>query len=225
MGYPRYPRYNSGGNMRLYGERVEPLMFNDEYFPQRRLNRKKSALLWASLILIILVMAVLTWYFLPKTYGEIVDDKEVYLANGPFTIMVELGLDEYWHVKSWTDTPGTGFNVTLIGYPIVEGTEMEIAENDFFAYTWTLNLDSSGTYELNEFDLKIPRSSSKWIFNIFIEGHGSIHLLITKFDRYSFYMFFIPDMIGSIVIVIIIILILKQKKSYEMNTYSLIDMQ
>jgi len=224
MGYPRKPRYDSGGNMRLYGELAGPLMFRNEYFPQRKRSRNKSALLWASLILIILVMAVLTCYFLPKTYGEIVDDKEVYPANGPFTIIVELGQDEYWHVKSWTDNQGTSFNVTLTGHPIVEGTGMEIAENDFFTCTWTVNLDSSGTYESNEFDLKMPQSSSKWVFNIFIEGHGSIHLMITKFDKYSFYMFFIPDLIGSIVIVMIIILLLKQGKNYEMNIYNAADL-
>ena len=224
MGYPRKPRYDSGSNMRVYGERVEPLMFRNEYFPQRKLNRNKSALLWASLTLIILVMAVLTWYFLPKTYGEIVDDKEVYPANGPFTIIVKLGRDEYWHVKSWTDTQRTSFNVTLTGHPIIKGREMEIIENDVFTCTWTMNMDSSSAYESKEFDLKIPQSSSKWIFNIFIKGHGSIHLMITKFDKYSFYMFFIPDLIGSIAIVTIIILILKQRKNYEMNIYNAADL-
>jgi len=180
-------------------------------------------LLWASLILMILVMAVLTCYFLPKTYGEIVGDKEVYPSNGPFTIIVELGLDEYWHVKSWTDTEGTNYDVTLTGHPIVEGGPETILANDSFTYNWIVSLNSPSTYFAHEFDLKIPQSSygNKWIFNILIEGHGSIHITITKFDRHNFYMFFIPDVIGSVTIFAIIILIVKQRTKLETSAYQL----
>jgi len=205
-------------------------MINDEYASKpetlkepvrapEELNTDKSALLIACMIAVLLVMAILTSYYFPRTYGEIVGCKEVYPGNKPFTFIVELGLDEYWHVKSWTDTEGTNFNVTLTGYPIIGGSETEILENNSFTYTWTLSLNSPSTYVSDEFDLKIPRSSSKWTFNILIEGYGSIHVTITKFDRHNFYMFFIPDVIGTVIIFVIIILIVKQKTKLETNTY------
>lgn len=205
-------------------------MINDEYASKpetlkepvrapEELNTDKSALLIACMIAVLLVMAILTSYYFPRTYGEIVGCKEVYPGNKPFTFIVELGLDEYWHVKSWTDTEGTNFNVTLMGYPIIGGSETEILENNSFTYSWTLSLNSPSTYVSDEFDLKIPRSSSKWTFNILIEGYGSINILITKFDRHNFYMFFIPDVIGTVIIFVIIILIVKQKTRLETNTY------
>jgi len=205
-------------------------MINDEYASKpetlkepvrapEELNTDKSALLIACMIAVLLVMAILTSYYFPRTYGEIVGCKEVYPGNKPFTFIVELGLDEYWHVKSWTDTEGTNFNVTLTGYPIIGGSETEILENNSFTYSWTLSLNSPSTYVSDEFDLKIPRSSSKWTFNILIEGYGSINILITKFDRHNFYMFFIPDVIGTVIIFVIIILIVKQKTRLETNTY------
>jgi len=201
-------------------------MTNDEYAPQpemlkepRELNRHKSALLIVCMIAVLLVMAILTSYYFPRTYGEIVSCKEIYPGNKPFTFIVELGLDEYWRVKSWTDTEGTNYNVTMAGHPIIERSETEILENKSFACSWTLNLNSPSTYVSDEFDLKIPRSSPKWIFNILIEGHGSIHIMITKFDRHNFYMFFIPDVIGTVIIFAIIILIVKQKTKLETNVY------
>jgi len=201
-------------------------MTNDEYVSQpemlkepRELKRHKSALLIVCMIAVLLVMVALTSYYFPRTYGEIVGCKEIYPGNKPFTFIVELGIDEYWHVKSWTDTEGTNYNVTMAGHPLIEGSETEILENNSFTCSWTLNLNSPSTYVSDEFDLKIPRNSSKWIFNILIEGHGSIHILITKFDRHNFYMFLITDVIGVMIIFVIIILIVKQKTKLETNVY------
>lgn len=203
-------------------------MTNDEYAFQPKiwkepsgLNRRKAAFLIVCMIAVFLVMAVLTSYYFPRTYGEIVGCKEIYEGNTPFTFIVELGLDEYWRVKSWTDTQGTNYNVTMTGHPIVEGAETEILENNFFTYRWMLSLHNPSTYVSDEFDLKIPRISSKWIFNILIEGYGSIHILITKFDRYNFYMFFIPDVIGTMIIFVIIILIVKRKTKLWTKNYQL----
>ena len=205
-------------------------MINDEYTFQpktlkesvrasEKLNRDKSALLITCMIAVLLVMVALTIYYFPRTYGEIVGCKEIYPGNKPFTFVVELGQDEYWHVKSWTDTEGTNYNVTITGHPIIEGSETDILENNSFTYSWMLSLNSPSTYVSDEFDLKIPRSSSKWIFNILIEGHGSIHILIRKFDRHNFYMFLIPDVIGAMILFVIIILIVKQKTKLETNVY------
>ena len=201
-------------------------MINNEYTLQRKLKRNNSALLGAFVIVLILVMVVLTCFFLPKTYGEIVSCKEIYPASGPFTFIVELGQDEHWHVKSWTDTEGTNYNVTLTGYPVLmEGSEVSILEDNCFIYKWTLSLNSSDTYHSYEFDLKMPSGSqNKWMFDLLIEGHGSIHITITKFDRHNFYMFFIPDLIGSLVLFVIIFLIIRQRKiavnaEYERNWF------
>lgn len=185
------------------------------------LNRDKLALSGACVIAVLLVMAVLTTYYLPKAHGEILSCKEFYPGNKPFTFKVELGPDEYWHVKSWTDHERTNYDVTLTGHPIVEeGSETTLA-SDSFTYNWKLSLNSPGTYFAHEFDLKIPQTSygNKWIFNILIEGHGSIDITITKFDRHNFYMFFIPDVVGSVIISVIIILIVKRRTKLETNAY------
>jgi len=207
-------------------------MNNNEYASQRRtlrepvrlpgeLNRGKLALLGACVIAVLLVMTVLTSYYLPKTYGEIVSGKEFYPGNKPFTFRVELGLDEYWHVRSWTDTEGTNYDVTLTGHPVVDdGSETTLA-NDSFTYNWTLSLNSPSAYFAYEFDLKIPQSSygNKWIFNILVEGYGSIYITIGKFDRHNFYMFFIPGVIGTVIISVTIILIVKHRIKMETNVY------
>ncbi len=214
--------------MRLVGSPMK----NNEYASQHamfrepvrlsgELKRDKSALLGAFVIVTLLVMVLMTTYYLPKTYGEILSCKEFYPGNEPFTFRVEVGSDEYWHVKSWTDKEGTNYNVTLTGHPIVEeGSETTLA-SDSFTYNWRLGLNSPSTYSAHEFDLKIPQASygNKWIFNILIEGHGSIHITITKFDRHNFYMFFIPDVIGIVIISVIIILIVKHRIKLETNAY------
>jgi hypothetical protein len=207
-------------------------MNNKEYVSQRKrlrqpvrlpeeLKRDRLALLGACVIAILLAMTVLTSCYLPKTHGEILSCKEFYPGNKPFTFRVELGPDEYWHVKSWTDTEGTNYNVTLTGHPIVEEYPEEVLARDSFTYNWKLSLDSHQTYFAHEFDLKIPQISdgNKWIFDILIEGHGGIHITITKFDRHNFYMFFIPDVIGSLIISVIIILIVKQTIKSEIIPY------
>ena len=196
-----------------------PRTFREPVRLPGELNR--NSLLGALIIMVLLVMVILTSYYLPKTYGEIVSRKEFYPGNKPFTFRVELGPDEYWHVKSWTDHEGTNYNVTLTGHPIVEEESETILASDSFTYNWKLSLDSPSTYFAHEFDLKIPQTSygNKWMFNILIEGHGSIHIIITKFDRHNFYMFFIPGVIGSVIISVIIILILKQRIKLETNAY------
>ena len=206
-------------------------MNNNEYTSQLKtlrepvrlpgeLNRDKLALLGACVIVVLLVMAILTSYYLPKTYGEIVSCKELYPGNKPFTFRVELGLDEYWHVKSWTDIEGTNYCITLTGHPVIEEDPETIANNSF-TYNWTLSLNSPSAYSAYEFDLKIPQSSygNKWIFNILVEGHGGIHITITKFNSHNFHMFFIPDVIGTVIISVIIILIVKHKIKMETNVY------
>lgn len=207
-------------------------MNNNGYVSQRKrlrqpvrlpeeLKRDRLALLGACVIAILLVMTVLTSYYLPKTYGEILSCKEFYPSNKPFTFRVELGPDEYWHVKSWTDTEGTNYNVTLAGHPIVEEDPETTLASDSFTYNWKLSLNSPSSYSAHEFDLKIPQISdgNKWIFDILIEGHGSIHITITKFDGHNFYMFLIPDVIGTVIISVIIISIVKQRTKSETNTY------
>ncbi|MCK4474286.1 hypothetical protein KAU30_00480 [Candidatus Bathyarchaeota archaeon] len=207
-------------------------MNNNGYVSQRKrlrqpvrlpeeLKRDRLALLGACVIAILLVMTVLTSYYLPKTYGEILSCKEFYPSNKPFTFRVELGPDEYWHVKSWTDTEGTNYNVTLAGHPIVEEDPETTLASDSFTYNWKLSLNSPSSYSAHEFDLKIPQISdgNKWIFDILIEGHGSIHITITKFDGHNFYMFLIPDVIGTVIISVIIISIVKQRTESETNTY------
>lgn len=211
---------------------VENTMNNNGYVSQRKtlrepirlsegLNRDKSALLGACVIAILLVMTVLTSYYLPKTYGEILSCKESYPGNKPFTFSVELGPDEYWHVKSWTDTEGTNYNVILTGHPIVEEDPETTLGKASFTYNWNLSLNSPQTYSAHEFDLEIPQISdgNKWIFNILIEGHGSIHITITKFDGHNFFMFLVPDVIGTVIISVIIISIVKQRTKMETNTY------
>jgi len=185
------------------------------------MKRDRLALLGACVIAILLVMTVLTSYYLPKTYGEILSCNEFYPSNKPFTFRVELGSDEYWHVKSWTDTEGTNYNVTLAGQPIVEENPEKTLTSDSFTYNWKLSLNSPSSYSAHEFDLKIPQISdgNKWIFDILIEGHGSIHITITKFDGHNFYMFLIPDVIGTVIISVIIISIVKQRTKSETNTY------
>lgn len=207
-------------------------MNNNGYVSQRKrlrqpvrlpeeLKRDRLALLGACVIAILLVMTVLTSYYLPKTYGEILSCKEFYPSNKPFTFRVELGPDEYWHVKSWTDTEGTNYNVTLAGHPIVEEDPETTLASDSFTYNWKLSLNSPSSYSAHEFDLKIPQISdgNKWIFDILIEGHGSIHITITKFDGHNFYMFLIPDVIGTVIISVIIISIVKKRTKSETNTY------
>ena len=211
---------------------VENAMNNNGYVSQRKTSREpirlpeemkrdRLALLGACVIAILLVMTVLTSYYLPKTYGEILSCKEFYPGNKPFTFSVELGPDEYWHVKSWTDTEGTNYNVTLTGHPIVEETPETTLGKASFTYNWNLSLNSHQTYSAHEFDLEIPQISdvNKWIFDILIEGHGSIHITITKFDGHNFYMFLIPDVIGTVIISVIIISIVKQTTKSETNTY------
>jgi hypothetical protein len=212
---------------------VENAMINNEYAFQRKtlrkpirlsggeLNRDKLALPGACVIAVLLVMTVLTSCYLPKTYGEILGCKEFYLGNKPFTFRVELGPDEYWHVKSWTDTEGTNYNVTLTGHPIVEEYPEMVLASDSFTCNWKLSLNSPQTYFAHEFDLKIPLISegNKWIFDILIEGHGGIHITITKFDKHNFYMFFVPDVVGTLIIIVIIILIVKQRTRLEINPY------
>jgi hypothetical protein len=207
-------------------------MNNNEYISQRKrlrqfvrlpeeMKRDRLPLLGACVIAILLVMTVLTSCYLPKTHGEILSCKEFYPGNKPFTFRVELGPDEYWHVKSWTDTEGTNYNVTLTGHPIVEEYPETSLTSDSFTYNWKLSLNSHQTYFAHEFDLKIPLISegNKWIFDILIEGHGGIHITITKFDRHNFYMFFIPDVIGSLIISVIIISIVKQTTKSEIIPY------
>ncbi len=203
-------------------------MRNNEYASQHlvlreairllgRLKRGRSALLGAFVIVTLLVMSLLTTYYLPKTYGEIVSCNEVYPGNKPFTFRVELGSDEYWHVKSWTDKEGTNYDVALTGHPIAEEDPEMTLINSSFSYNWTLSLNSPSTHFAYEFDLKVPQSSygNKWIFNILVEGYGSIYITIAKFDRHNFFMFFIPDVIGAVIIFGIIILIFKQKMNLE----------
>jgi hypothetical protein len=188
--------------------------------PSGELKRDNLALPWACVIVVLLVMTILTSCYLPKTYGEILNCKEFYLGNEPFTFSVELGPDEYWHVKSWTDTEGTNYSVTLTGHPIVGECPETVLASDSFTYNWKLSLNSHQTYFAHEFDLKIPQTcGNKWIFNILIEGHGGIHITITKFDRHNFYMFFIPDLIGTLIISVIIISIVKQRTKLEINPY------
>lgn len=207
-------------------------MNNNEYASQLKtlrepvrlpgeLNRDKLALLGACVIVMLLVLAVLTSYYLPKTYGEILSCKEFYPGNKPFTFWVELGLDEYWHVKSWTDTEGTNYNVTLTGHPVVEEEPETTLANNSFTYNWTLSLNSPSAYFAHEFDLKIPQSSygNKWIFNILVEGHGSIYITIRKFDRHNFYMFFIPDVIGTVILSVIIIIVVKRRTKWKIDAY------
>jgi hypothetical protein len=204
----------------------------NEYSPQKRtlrvlvrlmekLSGDKLAFLGACLLAVLLAMTVLTSYYLPKTYGEIVSAKEFYPANKPFTFMVELGSEEYWRVKSWTDTKGTEYDVTLTGHPFDKENPETTLLNNSFTYSWTLSLNSSNKYFAYEFNLKIPQSpyGNKWVFNILVEGHGSIYIIIRKFDRNNFHMFFIPDVIGTVVISVIIILIIKQRIRLETNVY------
>jgi len=205
---------------------------SNAYFSQKRtlkesirlmekLNGGKLALLGACLIAVLLAMLILTSYYLPKTYGEIVSCKEFYPVNKPFTFMVELGSEEYWHVKSWTDTEGTKYDITLTGHPFDKENPETSLLNNSFIYSWTLSLNSSNNYFAYEFNLKIPQSpyGNKWVFNILVEGHGSIYISIRKFDRHNFHMFFIPDVIGTVVISVIIILMVKQRIKFETNVY------
>ena len=205
---------------------------NNEYSSQRRtlresirlmekLNGDKLALLGACLIAVLLVMLILTSYYLPKTYGEIVSCKEVYPVNKPFTFIVELGSDEYWLVKSWTGTEGTKYDVTLTGHPFDKENPETTLLNNSFTYSWTLSLSPFNEYFAYEFSLKIPQSSygNKWVFNILVEGYGSIYITIRKFDTHNFHMFFVPDVIGTVVISVIIILIVKQRTKLETNVY------
>jgi len=158
-------------------------------------------------------MVILTIHYYPKTYGNIVNHKETYSGNKPLSFKAELGLDKDWHIETWTDQEGTNYNVSLIGYPIVEGSEPEVSDTSSFTYSWNLILKTPSTFLAHEFDLKIPWNSygNKWMFNLLIEGHGAFHITITKFDRHSFYMFFIPDVVGGVIILTIIIWIVKQK--------------
>lgn len=186
-----------------------------------KLNGGKLALLGACLIAVLLAMLILTSYYLPKTYGEIVSYNEFYPVNKPFTFMVELGSEEYWHVKSWTDTEGTKYDITLTGHPFDKENPETSLLNNSFIYSWTLSLNSSNKYFAYDFNLKIPQSpyGNKWVFNILVEGHGSIYISIRKFDRHNFHMFFIPDVIGTVVISVIIIFIVKRRIKFETNVY------
>ena len=177
------------------------------------LSRYRSALPYAVIVVVLLIMGILTAYYYPKTWGRIVDHKETYPGDRPFSFKVELGLDEDWHIKSWTDQEGTNFNVSLIGYPLVEGSEPEMSPTSCFTYNWKLRLEAPSTYSAYEFDLKVPWNphGNKWMFNLLLEGHGAFQITITKFDRHSFYMFFIPDIVGSVIILAIITWIVKQK--------------
>lgn len=177
------------------------------------LSRYRSGLPYVIIVAVLLIMVILTAYYYPKAYGRIVDHKETYPGNRPFSFKAELGLDEDWHIKTWAGQQGTNFNVSLIGYPLVEGSEPEILTTSCFTYNWKLLLEAPSTYSVYEFNLKVPWNSygNKWMFKLLIEGHGAFHIIITKFDRQSFYMFFVPDVVGSVIILAIIIWIVKQK--------------
>ena len=152
------------------------------------LSRYRSTLPYVSIVAVFLIMVILTIHYYPQTYGNIVNHKETYPGNKPLSFKAELGLDEDWHIETWTDQEGTNYNVSLIGYPIVEGSEPEVSDTSSFTYSWDLILKAPSTFLAHEFDLKIPWNSygNKWIFNLLIEGHGAFHITITKFDRRSF---------------------------------------
>ncbi len=176
-------------------------MMDNEYGLEQSSKRNNSVWLGVCALGIVPVMIILTLLFLPKSYGEILSCQESYPSNGPFTFIIEVGEDEYWHVKSWTETPQTNYNVTLTGQAIEDGTETGDSRNSSFACKWSLSLNSSGRYNSYEFDTRVPSSSNgKWSFNLLLEGHGSIHIVITKFDRLSFYKFFIPDLVCGFVL-------------------------
>jgi hypothetical protein len=48
-----------------------------------------------------------------------------------------------------------------------------------------------------------------------LEGHGGIHIVIDKFDRHSFYMFFIPDLICIFGLFILVVFSARQNEIAE----------
>ncbi len=188
----------------------------NEYDLGQNSTGKNSVLLRVFAVGLIFVMVILTLLFLPESQGTILNCQEAYPSNGPFTFVVTLGGDEYWHVKSWTDTPETNYNVTLRGHTVEEESEGLNSENSSFTCRWGLSLNSSGAYNSHEFKTRLPSSSNKkWIFKLLLNGHGSIHITITKFDRHSFHKFFVPDLVCGFILFSLLIFAVSENEFDE----------
>lgn len=69
------------------------------------------------IVILFLLMLSITLFYAPRTWGTLIDE-QFSETKKSHVFTVQLGLDEEWHIKTWTNTQGTKYNITLIGYPI-----------------------------------------------------------------------------------------------------------
>ncbi len=172
--------------------------------PRRAPSNARIAL---SLLLIIGVAAYFTVTFLPQTFGTLVDRE--FTSAARHTFQVQLGLDEDWHVRTWTNHPDTEYEISLVGRPVITyyTPKPGVLAPDTFAYNWTLILRDEGSYVAYEFDVKVPLSvfGNEWLFELIVEGFGTLHVTITKFERASFFVFLIIDVAAAISLAVLLV--------------------
>ncbi len=149
-----------------------------------------------ALLLILGLGAYIFATYLPLTFGTLVDRE--FATETRHTFQVQLGLDEDWHVRTWTTDPDTEYEVSLVGRPFVGYGPGQRVGPIAFVYSWTEILRDPGIFGQYEFNVKVPWSQSgdRWLFELILEGYGTLHITITKFDKASFLVLFIGGVVG-----------------------------
>ena len=142
---------------------------------------------------IVALILGITYFYTPLTWGTVFDG-EFSDVKKTASFTVDLAFDEEWNIETWTNTQGTKYNVTLVGYPI--RYDGQIVRSTTLLYNWTAELQSPAVWSGYEFGLKVPWSlyGSIWSFLLQVEGTGKIGITITKFNRWSFTTMLLFDM-------------------------------
>ncbi len=164
------------------------------------------------IVILFLLMLSITLFYAPRTWGTLIDE-QFSETKKSHVFTVQLGLDEEWHIKTWTNTQGTKYNITLIGHPI--RYDQQIVRSTSLLYNWTVELGYDGSWVGYDFNFKIPWSvyGNEWHFELLLDGAGNLHLSITKFDQWNFMMFLLPDITLTIGIVAISIKYFYRKRA------------